>query len=529
MNMIFILLALFPRPELVPVGPAELVAARQIQARLAEAAWDTAGAKAGTVPRSSSSDSLRDSPRFRGHVPASAWDSPVTDRVPGRFVVGFETGAVDAAGAWVVQQGGSVVRADEAGRFLVAEFPDGDKSRDEQLAASALRTSGIRYFEPNLRVTTCALPNDPLFMPYQWDKWVMYGDKAWDLVGGTMDVKVAVVDNGTDWQHPDLAANFKSDELGYDFIGNDNDPRPDNPNVPEAFHGTHVAGIIAATRNNSEGIAGWSLVQLLAVRVLNDSGSGTTDVVASGVRWAADHGARIVNMSLTSTQSSAPMGEACQYAAQFGVLIAASGNNGQQAVGFPAAYGECIAVGASATDSRLAYFSNYGAEQEVVAPGVTIMSTVPGGSYGQADGTSMASPEVAGVAALVLARDFTLTAAQVRAIIDASAIDMGVAGRDVQYGYGLVNAKRAVDLAGAYGDCPRTGTVPEAPGRTTIVRGGMRLPSWVEQAQVFDGSGRLVQAGRSGLRPGMYFVRESPKSGVQSPKSSPARRFLVLD
>ncbi len=505
MNLILILFVLFPRPELAPVGPAELTAAVRIQSEQAGAASQSFIAV------------------------------PVADRVPGRFVVGFEVGAVDAAGAWVEQQGGTVVRADQAGgRFIVADFPAGDATRDEQLAASALATGGIRYFEPDVRVFATALPNDPYFLPYQWDKWVMYGDEAWDVVGGTMDVKVAVVDVGVDYEHPDLAANFLPGQLGYDFIGNDNDPRPDNTNIRESFHGTHVAGIIAATRDNNEGVAGWSLVQLLSVRVLNDSGSGSTDVVASGIRWAADNGARIINMSLTSASSSTPMEEACQYAAQHGVLlVAASGNDGQQAIGFPAALSQCIAVGATSTDSRLAYFSNYGPEQEVVTPGVSILSCAPGGQYVQADGTSMASPQVCGVAALVLARNYGLSASEVRAILDASAIDMGVAGRDIQYGYGLVNAKRAVDLAGAYAAGRTPQTVNREPyatdGRTVIVRGGAGLPSWIEQALVFDGSGRLVQTGRSGLRPGMYFVRESPKSKAQSPESGPARRLFVLD
>jgi subtilisin family serine protease len=528
MNLILMIIALFPRPELVPVGQAELSAALRIQAEAA-----------GIVTQG---QSVAGENRFWGQSPSGdrpLGDSPLEDRIPGRFVVGFDAGALDAAGAWVEQQGGSVVRADQTGGcFIVADFPEGDGARDERLAASAQRTSGIRYFEPNLRVTAAALPNDPYFLPYQWDKWVMYGDQAWDIVGGTMDVKVAVVDNGTDWQHPDLAANFKTGELGYDFIGNDNDPRPDNFNVPQSFHGTHVAGIIAATRNNNEGIAGWSLVQLLAVRVLNDSGSGTTDVVALGVRWAADHGARIINMSLTSSSSSQVLVDACQYAAQAGVLlVAASGNEGQQAIGYPAALSQCIAVGASSPDSRLAYFSNYGPEQELVAPGVSILSTVPGAGYDSANGTSMAAPQVSGVAALVLAKDYGLSASEVRAILDASAIDMGVAGRDVQYGYGLVNAKRAVDLAAVYaasrtpytvrglspnGDCPQV-------SGALIVHGGAGLPSWVQQADVFDGSGRLVQTSRLDLRPGTYFVMESPTSRVQSPRSGPARRLLVLD
>jgi subtilisin family serine protease len=526
MTLILMLIALFPRPELAPVGQAELNAARQIQQGLTNVECR-----------------MSDGERLSSNVNRqSAWASPTEVRIPGRFVVGFEPGAADAAGAWIAQQGGSVVRVDDACGFLVADFPEACESRDGKLAVSASGTGGIRYFEPDLRVSAAALPNDPFFIPYQWDKWVMYADQAWDVDSGSMDVKVAVVDEGCDYRHPDLAGDFKNGELGYDFIGNDNDPAPDDPGIPESFHGTHVAGIIAATRNNNVGIAGWSLVQLLAVRVLNDSGSGTTDVVASGIRWATDHGARIINMSLVSTSSSTPLEQACQYAAQAGVVIvAASGNDGQEAVGYPAALSECIAVGATSTYSRLSSYSNYGAEQELVAPGDTILSCVPGGNYGWAWGTSMAAPQVSGVAALVLAKNWGLSAAQVRAVLDASAIDMGVGGRDIQYGYGLVNAKRAVDLAAAYaanrapctvnrdlrglspnGDCPQV-------SGAMIVRAGAGLPSWIEQADVFDGSGRLVHTARLGLRPGTYFVRTSPESKVHSPQSTVVRRLLVLD
>jgi subtilisin family serine protease len=510
MTWILFVVALLPRPELVPVGQSELAAAQRML---------SAGCAGLPSPVSGR---------------PSAWDSPTEARVPGRFVVGFEPGAGIAANSWIAQQGGSVVRVDEACGFVVADFPQGCESPQSQSAQLAAQAGAIRYLEPCIRVTAAALPNDPYFIPYQWDKWVMYADKAWDVVGGSIDVKVAVVDNGCDYQHPDLAADFKPGELGYDFIGNDNDPRPDNPNEDEAFHGTHVAGIIAATRNNNAGIAGWSLCQLLAVRVLNDSGAGTTDVVASGVRWAADNGARIINMSLTSPTNSTPLEDACDYAAQKGVvIIVASGNDGHQAIGYPAALDQCVAVGATSMYSRLSSYSNYGAEQELVAPGDTILSCVPGGAYGWAWGTSMAAPQVTGVAALLLARNWGLSAAEVRAVLDASAIDMGVAGRDIQYGYGFVNAKRAVDLAAAYAESRVRQAVSTtsfaADGRTVIVRAGSRPPSWIEQADVYDGSGRLVCGGRSGLRPGTYFVRTSPKSIVQSPESAVVRRLLVFD
>ena len=145
----------------------------------------------------------------------------------------------------------------------------------------------------------------------------------------------------------------------------------------------------------------------------------------------------------------------------------------------------------------------------------------------------MASPQVAGVAALVLAKNWGLSATEVRAILDASAIDMGLAGRDIQYGYGLVNAKRAVDLAAAVSAsrAPLTANTGShtTEARTVIVRGGAELLSWIAQADVYDGSGRRVQTGRSNLGPGTYFVRSDPKFGVRRSTFDVTCRLLVLD
>jgi subtilisin family serine protease len=483
MNIILILVAFLPRPDIAEVGPADLAVACERAAELASAPLSSVNV-----------DALFDAP----------------DRVPGRFTVGFEPGCEEAARRWIERNGGLVRGADsgDAG-FLVAEFGPTDAGRDARLLSSARGQAGIRYLEPELRVVAAALPNDPLFLSNQWDKWVMYADQAWDIAGGTMDVKVAVVDNGTDYTHPDLAANFKQGELGRDIVGNDDDPRPDDPSVPEAFHGTHVAGIIAATRNNGIGIAGWSLAQLVAVRVLNDSGAGNTSDLALGIRWAVDHGCRIVNMSLGASAAPTDVIEACQYAASLNVLlIAATGNEAKLGVNFPAALSECVAVGAVSPESRIAPFSNYGPEVELAAPGVSIASTVPGGEYALADGTSMATPEVSGVAALVLAVDYSLNAAGVRAVLSTSAIDMGPAGRDQNYGYGLVNAKRALDLAAALGR-KSLGAPGQRPRAVTLTRGDLVLPGWVESAEVFDGAGRLARAtaGSVRLSRGAWFVR----------------------
>ncbi|UCG43158.1 MAG: peptidase S8 [candidate division WOR-3 bacterium] len=432
------------------------------------------------------------------------------DVIPGRFVVGVEPGAADAAAAFAVCQGGTVVRdATEAG-FIVVEFPAETDAAPLGQDFETLR--GVRYFEPDCRVRICLFPNDPLFASHQWDKWLMYADKAWDVVSGT-GVKAAVVDNGTDYYHPDLAANFNTAELGYDFISNDTDPRPDDLSIPQAFHGTHVAGTIGAVTDNNLGVAGWAQVQLQAVRVLDDSGNGNTSDVALGIRWAVDHGADIVSMSLGSQSAPTALVDACKYAEDRGVLlVAASGNEGDPDINYPARLSQCVAVGATDSLSRRASFSNYGRQLEVAAPGVRILSTAPSSQYGWSDGTSMAAPQVSGVAALVMAANPGLSAKQVRGILSAAAIDLGTSGFDQHTGYGLVNAGRAVELAGEV-----AAKLSSQPGPRVRVVGteGFQVPEWAESAEVHDALGRTAASWQTGtdrlvrLKPGAWFVRLS--------------------
>ncbi len=431
------------------------------------------------------------------------------DRVSGRFVVGFTPGSREEARDWVEANGGQVVRVDDGGRFLVAGMPD---EACELLGRRARSVPGIRWFEPDARVRASHVPNDPGFLAEQWGKWVMYADKAWDVSLGSSTVTVAVADNGVEYLHPDLVARYVPGEYGYDFVDNDDDPRPDNIGLDEAFHGTHVSGIVAATMDNGVGVAGWGAIRLLAVKVLNDSGSGVMSDLASGIRWATDHGADVINMSLGSDDHTSSVAEACRYAESNGVLlVAAAGNQGAGVVQYPARYDECVCVGALGKSGMRAEYSNYGEEQEVVAPGSYIYSTWVGGTYGSASGTSMASPQVAGVAGLVKSVDNTLSASRVRAILSVSAIDMGAPGFETSFGNGLVNAYRAAQLAQVMAR-GAGGPIRESVAGGRIVRGGLALPGWVERASVFDASGRahrrVSTAGRVlRLEPGTWFLR----------------------
>jgi subtilisin family serine protease len=212
-------------------------------------------------------------------------------------------------------------------------------------------------------------------------------------------------------------------------------------------HGTHVAGIAAAVSNNDLGITGVSWgAKIMPLKMLNASGTGTTFNLAKAIYFAVDNGAQVINMSLGASCGSGwpEVEDAVDYAVAKGVLLIAAAGNNQPYVFCPAAIADVVAVGAtSATDVR-ASFSNYGPELEVVAPGVDIYSTLVGGGYGTTNGTSMAAPFVAGLAALLRSSDPALTAGDVTTVIQNTSDDLGSPGWDPLYGHGRINAWRAL-------------------------------------------------------------------------------------
>jgi len=252
-------------------------------------------------------------------------------------------------------------------------------------------------------------------------------------------VKVGIVDTGIYYSHPDLDGNYKG---GYDFVNLDADPLDDNG------HGTHVAGTVAA-EDNSEGVVGVAPeAWLYAVKVLNASGSGYYSGIILGLQWCVDNGVQVANMSLGGSSDSSTLHAACDNAyAHNVVLVAAAGNSGNAAgqgdnIGYPARYSSVIAVGATQQNDTRASFSSTGPNLELVAPGVSILSTYLNNGYATGSGTSMASPHVAGVAALVIASGVS-SAADVRSRLDTTADDLGAAGFDNLYGNGIVDAVEA--------------------------------------------------------------------------------------
>lgn len=263
-------------------------------------------------------------------------------------------------------------------------------------------------------------------------------------------IKAAIIDTGVDYTHPDLAANYKG---GYDYVNDDTDPMDD------AGHGTHVAGTVAAI-DNEIGVLGTAPdIDIYALKALDSTGSGSYSDIISAVQWAADNDMDIASMSLGGSFNSVWLRKACDNAYKDGVvLVAAAGNDYGGQVSYPAAYSSVIAVSAIDENDIIASFSNVGPQVELTAPGVKINSTTLGGGYSGNtwDGTSMATPHVTGTIALLLNTQVPANydtngngywnPAEVRERLHDTATDLGDAGKDKFYGYGLVNAAAAVDV-----------------------------------------------------------------------------------
>lgn len=304
--------------------------------------------------------------------------------------------------------------------------------------AEKLRTNNlVRYVGASVKIKSDWIPNDPSWS-YQWGPQKIQADWAWNITIGSPSVLVAVVDTGIDYNHPELASNYVP--LGYDWINNDTDPVDDNG------HGTHCAGIIAAELNNNMGIAGLAQVSIMAEKVLNSTGWGWDFTVAQGICHATDMGAKIISMSLGCYEDSPVMYEAVKYAYDHGVLlVAAAGNDHTSSPHYPAAYNEVIAVAATNQNDAPASFSNFGEWIELSAPGVRIYSTYINDSYAFAQGTSMACPHVSGLAALVWSRFPNFTRDELRWHLQRTADKLTLKSFDMYYGYGRVNAKKAVE------------------------------------------------------------------------------------
>jgi len=372
---------------------------------------------------------------------------------PGRILVKFSQGVTVAGAEGTLQQhGATYVRTLYDSSVQLWAVPEGS-----ELSTASLLSADptVEYAEPNYRFYAFdKVPNDPSFN-VQWAHALIHSQGAWDNTTGSVTEIIAIIDTGIDEAHPDLAGKIVA---GWDYVDNDSDPHDLNG------HGTHVAGIAAAMTNNGEGVAGmdWS-ARIMPIRVLDDVGSGYSADVAEGIRWACNHGARVLNLSLGGPADETLLGAVDDAYAAGCLVVAAMGNEGSATPKYPAAYDHVLAVAATGPSDTRALYSNYGAHCDVAAPGGTanhdpngIYSTMPTGdaymitefgfspNYDYVSGTSQATPYVSGLAALLWTLQPSLTPDQVQSTIQSTAMDLGAAGWDAYYGYGRIDALAAV-------------------------------------------------------------------------------------
>lgn len=299
------------------------------------------------------------------------------------------------------------------------------------------RRKDVEYVEPDFYcepVGQSTEPNDPQINS-QWQIKNINLQGAWSINHGSPNIIVAVLDSGCDPNHEDLKDKYVS---GYNFIDN-------NTNTADVYgHGTAVAGCVAPSTNNGVGIAGTAYnCKIMPIRVSDSTGYAYWSTMATALQYAANNGCKVANASFRCGESTTVQNAAKYLNSKGGVFVCSAGNQATlvTSINFP----EIIVVGATDSVNNLASFSNTGTVIDVVAPGVNVFTTTNGGSYGYWSGTSFSSPITAGVCALMLSTNPSLTPNQVLSILQGTAIDLGDPGPDQKFGYGLINAQKALE------------------------------------------------------------------------------------
>ena len=417
-------------------------------------------------------------------VTAPAWSTPqASTRMDPSAVVGLQRSARGARVVAVFARGGHPV---------VRVWRESTRTKAVARVAAAQKNPTLVTIETEVRqqfldpVRTTRMTNDTL-RPQQWALDRLQAESAWTRSRGA-GVTVAVVDTGIA-VHPDLGGSFVP---GKDFaLGGDG--RNDGHG-----HGTHVAGIIAATPDNSLGVAGLAPdVKLMPVKVLDNNGSGYSSAVSNGIIWATDHGADIISMSLGGGYDSG-QGVAVAYAISRGVIVIAAAGNGRASgspVAYPGAFPGVVAVSATQSDNLIASYSNQGDYVDIAAPGTAIYSTVPSG-YASWSGTSMATPYVSAAAALVLSRARALSVVvNVPELLMSTADDLGPVGVDPDFGAGLVDPVAALDALGSGAT-----TLPAPTAVTATARSASRVDvAWQEPTPITGVTSYQVTATPGGV------------------------------
>lgn len=376
-----------------------------------------------------------------------------------RVIIGFRQAPGAAEAASVSSRKGKINRKFKHLRAMTATLP-------EEEIAKLKNNPLVAYVQEDARIQMI----DPLPAEYQqsWGVSRIGGAIAHNAGHLGTGAKIAILDTGVDYTHPELSSAFRA---GTSFVQDLNGSIINPDGLDDNGHGTHVAGIVAAAINQEGTLGVAPAAGLYAAKVLDGAGFGLESWILAGINWAIEQDVDIINLSLALTAGSPALEAASKAAWDAGILLVAAAGNAGGAVAFPAAYDTVIAVGATDSCDGKTNFSNFGPQVELTAPGTAILSSYKNGAYLSISGTSQAAPHVAGVAALLIASqtvtDLNGNGAindEVRQTLVDSAQDLGAAGKDNLFGYGLVNAAAAVGLTNTpQADfCTQNGPLPVA-------------------------------------------------------------------
>lgn len=356
------------------------------------------------------------------------------------FVIRFKQGITTEEQKNILDSAGLRLLQDLNRDGLVQVTPNAENQLLDQKALERLEPH-IDYLEEDVIVTGYEYaPTDPAFLNTSTSYGLHLIDalRAWDITLGDRNIVIAVLDSGLSLEHEEFAGRIVPGLNTFDAAALPED---------DHGHGTHVAGIVAAEINNAAGSAGvCPQCSIMPVKVLNQDNLGTFGNVAAGIYFAVDQGAQVINLSLGAQVSSRTIEDAVRYAVDHNVLlVSAIGNNGTNAIVYPAGLDGVVGVSAVAEDDAFFSISNYGSHVDFSAPGRKIYSSYRNNSFASMSGTSMAAPFVAGLAGLLLSVKSELTLPEIFALLRFGANDqLGLPGKDDQFGYGRVNAYRSL-------------------------------------------------------------------------------------
>lgn len=367
--------------------------------------------------------------------PSSAGPGGTPTVVKGRIIVETRAGLSRGNLANILDAHGGKARQIGKSNLYIVDLPA--SASETAIAAVLAKNPHLKAAEPDQRIAPQFVSNDP-YLGSEWHLAKINAASAWDRSQGA-GVTIAVLDSGVDPSHPDLAPRLVP---GWNFYDN-------NANTADVFgHGTKVAGVAAAIGNNGIGVAGVaSQSNVMPIRVTDLQGYAYASTIAQGLTWAADQGVRVANVSFEVAGISSVISAANYLRSKGGLVANSAGNSGVNS-STPATTSMIVVSATDSNDVR-ASWSNYGPSITVAAPGVSIWTSTSGGGYSAVSGTSFAAPVTAGVISLMMAANSTLPNTQVESLLFSTAADLGATGRDIEFGYGRVNADAAVRAAAA--------------------------------------------------------------------------------